>query len=246
MEGVKYIKNELMLPYSVSNLNIVDPIVNEKAKSKVVKEISNAWKYTTVIDNKGLIWVRKDKLHSILRTRKNNIEYILMEILDKDKATFGGELYIRGCKILEIIAINIEENGVGTKGLYLEVSRMFYDAILLCDKAKVLRLEVDNELKSKRKKLKQMRIKKYNIKYDELTKEPLKNGSDFSHIRSVAMYKYISDNIENGLIINKETHAIITARGINDEEELLDLCKEMNWDISWYDNFTYNIIKLLN
>jgi len=33
-----------MIPYSVKDLKIDEPKVNEKAKSKVVKEISNAWK----------------------------------------------------------------------------------------------------------------------------------------------------------------------------------------------------------
>ena len=42
---------------------------NENAKRKVVTEISNAWKDATCIDNKGWLWVRKDKLHSILRTK---------------------------------------------------------------------------------------------------------------------------------------------------------------------------------
>ena len=63
-----------MIPYSVKDLKIDEPKVNEKAKSKVVKEISNAWKNTSRIDYKGWVWVRKDKLHSILRTTKNNIE----------------------------------------------------------------------------------------------------------------------------------------------------------------------------
>jgi len=42
------------------------------------------------------------------------------------------------------------------------------------------------------------------------------------------MYKFISDSIYNGLIINKNTHNIITAQGINDESELLELCTQMN------------------
>ena len=50
-----------MIPYSVKDLKIDEPKVNEKAKSKVVKEISNAWKNTSRIDYKGWVWVRKDK-----------------------------------------------------------------------------------------------------------------------------------------------------------------------------------------
>ena len=235
-----------MIPYSVKDLEIVDPIVNKNAKSKVVKEISNAWKNTSMIDYKGWVWVKKDKLHSILRTTKNNIEYIFMQIPDQHKATFGNETYVRGYEVLKLIAQSLEENGTGTKGVYLETSKQYYDAISCCDKAKLLRLEYENQLKNQRKLLKKKRINAYNIKNDELTNAPLKiKSAEFSHIRSVAMYKFISDSIDNGLIVNKDTHNIITSQGINDETELLNLCKQMNWAIDWYDIYRENLSKLM-
>lgn len=209
-------------------------------------EISNAWKNTSIIDYKGWIWVKKDKLHSILRTTKNNIEYIFMQIPDECKTTFGNETYVRGYEVLKLIAKGIEENGTGTKGVYLETSKQYYDAINTCDKAKLLRLENEIQLKEQRKSLKKKRIKAYNIKLDELTKEPLKvRTAEFSHIRSVALHKVISNSIDNGLIVNKETHNIITSHNINDECELLNLCKQMNWTIDWYDVFIQNLSKLI-
>lgn len=235
-----------MIPYSVKDLDILEPEVNKDAKSKVVKEISNAWKNTSIIDYKGWIWVKKDKLHSILRTTKNNMEYIFMQIPDQYKATFGSETYVRGYEVLRLIAKSLEEDGTGTKGIYLETSKKYYDSISSCDKAKLLRLEYDNQLKNQRKLLKKKRIKAYKVKYDELTKEPLKTRSaEFSHIRSVAIYKFISDSIDNGLIVNKETHNIITSHGINDEDELLGLCHEMDWCIDWYDVFRENLSILM-
>ena len=159
-----------MIPYSVKDLKIDEPIVNEKAKSKVVKEISNAWKNTSRIDYKGWVWVRKDKLHSILRTTKNNIEYIFMQIPDQSKATFGNETYVRGYEVLKLIAKSIEESGTGTKGMYLETSKQFYDAISSCEKARLLRLEYENQLKSQSRLLKRKRINAYHIKNDESAK----------------------------------------------------------------------------
>ena len=104
-----------MNPYSVKNLSIVEPVPNKDAKSKVVKEISNAWKDTSIIDYRGWIWVKKDKLHSILRTTKANIEYIFMQIPDQYKATFGNETYVRGYEVLRLIAKNIEETNFNVK-----------------------------------------------------------------------------------------------------------------------------------
>lgn len=79
--------------------------------------------------------------------------------------------------------------------------------------------------------MKKIRIKKYKIDKDELTRETLRSGNEFSHIRSCSMYKHLSDNMDNGLIVNKNTHKLITERGINDEEELRDLCMEQNWNL---------------
>jgi len=91
--------------------------------------------------------------------------------------------------------------------------------------------------------LKKRRIKTYKIKFDELTGLPLDTkNSDFSHIRSFSLFPGLADNINNGLIVNKNTHKIITEKNINDEEELYDLCIEMNWQTNWYDEFKENFI----
>lgn len=157
-----------------------------------------------------------------------------MQIPDKFKMNIGQDEYIRGYKILELIAKSIEEDGVGTKGIYLQTSRKYFDSINECDKVKLLRLEYDTSVKEQRKKLKHKRKKKYQIKLDELTGEVLKKDFEFSHIRSVSMYKSICDNIDNGLLINKSVHKIITEKGINDENELKSLCEEYGWSTSWY------------
>ena len=66
--------------YKVSDIIFSEPIISGTAKDKVITEIANAWKRCTIIDNKGWLWVEKDKLNSILRTRKNSINDIEMRI----------------------------------------------------------------------------------------------------------------------------------------------------------------------
>ncbi len=160
-----------------------------------------------------------------------------MKIEDEHKITMGNEEYIRGYVILSLISKELEENGVGTKGMYLRTSKNYYDSINECDKVQLLRLQYEEGLKDQRKKLKGNRIRKYKIKYDELTGDAIKRDAEFSHIRSVSMYKSVSDNVDNGLIVNKDTHKIITARGIHDEVELKRLCEEYGWNVDWY--YTY-------
>ncbi len=182
--------------------------------------------------------VKEEKLHSILRTTKKNVRYFVAKIPDDLKRTFDGKLYIRGYKVLEQLAKNIEENGVGKKGANLEASKQYYEAINTCPTVKLRRLEYDHTLNEARKGLKKKRRTKYKIKVDELTGEPLVvRTCEFSHIRSYALYRELADHIDNGLIVNKETHRLITERGINDEHELLELCKEYGWSTKWYEAY---------
>ena len=68
----------------------------------------------------------------------------------------SGKSYVRGFVVISLISRYMEENGVGTKGTYLEISRAYYDSILLSDKVKLIRLEYDNAIKEQRKKLKKI------------------------------------------------------------------------------------------
>ncbi len=56
----------------------------------------------------------------------------------------------------------------------------------------------------------------------------------------VFAYKDIADSIDNRLVVNKTTHEIIIARGINNEEELEKLCQEKNWNLGWYEKYKKN------
>lgn len=230
--------NKNLIVYGSDNFTFLEPIIsNEMAKKKVITEISNAWKDCINVDDKGWLWVEQERLHSILRTSKANVNHIVMKIEDRYKMVNGNKTYIRGFQVLALIAQQSEENGTGTKGLYLDVSKQYYDAVNSCDKVKLLRLEYDKALSATRKSLKSKRKSKYKIKVDELTGEKLRWHSEFSHIRSVALYGQLADSIDNGLVVNKETHALITAEGINDEEELKDICEREGWSLLWYPKY---------
>lgn len=228
-------KNELIPYRQGKELNYQEPEV--PISKKVRTELSRAWREGILIDEKGWMWIKKDKLHSILRTTRSNAHFLAMQIDDEFKKTFNGETYIRGYKILGLLAKIIEENGVGSKGVNLEASKQFFETINQCDAVKLQRLEYDCTLKEARKKLKKKRRQKYQLKNDELTGAPLKRGFEFSHIRSYALYREISDQIDNGLLVNKETHRLITERGINDESGLLELCFEQGWQTDWYEDY---------
>ncbi|WP_235069035.1 hypothetical protein [Turicibacter sp. TJ11] len=233
-------KNELIPYRQGKDLNYTEPVLENQITQKVKSELQRAWRDSILIDEKGWMWVKKNKLHSIIRTNKANAQFLVMRLSSEFKCNFNGELYIRGYKVLELLAKTIEENGAGKKGLNLEASKKFYDAINTCESVRLQRLEYDYTLNEARKKLKKKRRTKYKLTHDELTGEPLIIRScEFSHIRSQAMYRELSDHIDNGLIVNKETHRLITERGINDENELLSFCKEQGWKTDWYDAYIH-------
>lgn len=233
-------KNELIPYRQGKDLNYTEPVLENQITQKVKSELQRAWRDSILIDEKGWMWVKKNKLHSIIRTNKANAQFLVMRLSSEFKCNFNGELYIRGYKVLELLAKTIEENGAGKKGLNLEASKKFYDAINTCESVRLQRLEYDYTLNEARKKLKKKRRTKYKLTHDELTGEPLIIRScEFSHIRSQAMYRELSDHIDNGLIVNKETHRLITERGINDENELLSFCKEQGWKTDWYSAYIH-------
>ena len=211
--------------------------MDERIYKGVKTQLKNAWRDGVLVDEKGWIWVKKEKLHTILRTSVDNARYIAMKLPNEDKQYFNGEPYIRGFQVVAQLAKEIEENGVGKRGLALIASKEFYESIYMCDTVVRLRLEYDKDKAVARRTLKKKRKKTYNIKYDELTGEPLKTNCEFSHIRSYAIYKQYADDIDNGLMVNKMTHRLITERGINDENQLLALCHEQGWKTDWYEPY---------
>jgi hypothetical protein len=200
--------------------------------------IANAWEKFTVLDNYGRVWINSKKVHILLRTNRDNAKYIIGGVPDSDKYRDGKELYIRGSSIYQILDYNIQNARSLQRENYIRFSELFYQAIRDCSRARELRAEFYEHLNRTIGYLKQRRINKFKLEYDELTGKPLNLKScEFSHIRSVSLFPELAGLLENGLIINKITHDKITQFSINDENELLELCELEGWSTNWYDDF---------
>ena len=200
-----------------------------------VKKISNAIG-SGIVDNKGVIWFDCGKLHTIIRVKsKGDAAYIIEGIENKYKANFNNTTYIRWSSLVAIIAKRIEDH---PNNNYLKLIFNILDEINNSNDVKVLQGQALELQKKNIKKLKKQRISKLKIVRDELTNDKLdKRKAEFSHIRSVTMYPEVSEYIWNGLIVNKETHNLITSESINDEEQLYRLCFKNGWNIKWYDEY---------
>jgi hypothetical protein len=238
-------KQLILHPEWQNKIPYTKPQVPEGLASKTITEISNAIDAHAYLDIEGKLWISGNFLHVILRTNKHTSKFILDSINKASKINIEGNIYVRGFEVMGLITKQIEDSGLRKRGKYLKFSEDCLRLIRDSDKAKALRGEYEEDWKDKKKTLKKQRIKRYKITHDELTGEVLINKTaEFSHIRSSSSFKELSLYLENGLIVNKETHDIITKEGIINEEELLFLCEKNKWDMSWYDNFKGFINKL--
>jgi hypothetical protein len=221
---------------SVKELNLSKPGV-ERLDARTCTGIFNAWCASAVIDQNGAVWVAKDKLHTILRTQKKNTTYLLRNVKDDNKRTMGKTTYIRGTEIYQLLDTTIQcAGGIGREEL-ARYSEIFYRLIRDSPEAKYIRAQYYAATGKSRRRLKTARQIYLNIHHDELTGKLLQYGCEFSHIRSVASHFSLATSYWNGLLVNKETHQLITKHNIHDEEALQSLCLSQQWKTDWYTKY---------
>jgi hypothetical protein len=202
-----------------------------------LKAIYNAWQGSAVIDTKGTVWIAKDRIHTILRTHKQNAAYLLRDITAANKCVIGKQTYIRGTEICQLLDKTIQSAGKIKKEDYLRFSESLYKELRDAPDVKLLRAAHYELTADLRRRLKKERQRSLRIETDELTGKPLKIHSDFSHIRSVASYFELSSYSWNGLLVNRDTHQLITEHNIHDEEALRTLCVAQGWKTGWYGGY---------
>lgn len=214
---------------------------DETYNQKVVNQIRKAWKEGSGADQYGRIWVDARFLHTILRTTKNNADKKARTAPQEDKRTIDGCLYIRGSRILEMMDRDRETATTAKKAANLGVSIDTYISMQESGDVEKIRTISRENLKQERSKLKKKRwaiLEARGALFDELTGKPLvKRTCQFSHIRSYSLYPEVGTEVENGLLVNKETHSIITQNNVDNEQELKTLCEDKNWSLEWYEPF---------
>lgn len=208
--------------------------------------ITNAWQKGTIVDQKtGVVWVRQDKLASILCTDTKIARFIFGGADTKDKETRmieeDGELKSIECLSVAHVSKELTKLILTPSKMTQRARGQFsYDhltAILNSPEiGEIIAIHLEY-VNSKQDYLKKARIKRFNLTADELTGELFHTSSQrshFSHIRGKRTCVRLAIDIHNGLVVNDETHGIITKAGVEDEHELLEICKRYSWDISWY------------
>lgn len=218
------------------DLELTLPSLNNPfLKARVETAIKNAWLAGAILDGAGRVWVNSKYLHVIIRTSVANAAYIIGGLMNHEKYLNGHDTYINGSTVFYLIDRNLQSARGIARENYIRLSELIYRAIRDSDVARLKRAEFYEHISRVISQLKNKRICDYRITSDELTGVPLnKATAEFSHICSVSLYPQLAAILENGLIVNKDTHDIITANSINDGEELLALCEAYGWNTDWY------------
>ncbi|MEW4275370.1 hypothetical protein [Priestia megaterium] len=221
-----------------NNIHYEKPKAPKNTKQATLAGISNAYDAEAYLDQEGKLWISEGVLHTLLRTSVNSARFIVESFETEHKVELNGKTFVRGYMINAQITKEIEKSGLQPKGNYLRFSEACLMAIRDSDTAKALRGTYEELWKIEKKKMKNRRLKQMNVNHDELTGEVLfKRTAEFSHIRSVDRFKELALHIENGLIVNKETHAEITKAGLNDEIELEYFCIKKGWKTDWVEEY---------
>jgi hypothetical protein len=226
----KYHATELDIKFQSSGLN-----------HATEKSIYNAWMKTAMIDNHGAVWLLPDRLAEILRTSKPNARYIQSNIRDEYKRQSANGTYLNYSEVNRILTDIAQHAGSTKREQYADFSESIGRSIRKCGKAQLLRAQTYEAITDEKRKLKSIRIKALKLVADELTLVPLLKTSEFAHIRSCAIYPQFATNWNNGLILNRDTHLIVTQHEINNEHQLLQLCKERNWQTKWYHTYASDL-----
>ena len=227
--------------YQVKDIDYLIPTLFNGGAKKEFTSIKNACN-SSVCDEKGNVFIDSKYLDRVLRTKKFVVREIIQLMSDDEKVYSDGRTFVRLGEVMKFITKRLEKLPSGKTRNYLLLVEEFLLNIRDSDKFVNIRNEIASDYKLETTKLKNKRkrkLKNDGIKsfLDELTGKKLIRGSEFSHIRAKSVYPDLSLNIDNGLLVNKETHELITSLMIVTEDELLKLCNEQGWKTRWYKVF---------
>lgn len=224
------------------SMNIDKEIKEYNLNERTTKSIISALK-KGIITSPGEVWISKEKIWHILRKKSaKESNYEIEKIKDHDKIKINDEIFINSAAIIDLLIrkyVGNPNNDILSSVIEMLV-RIQNDKVVQGQREKYNR-----QIKEQLAQLGKTRVKEKGIKNDELTGEMLKKRYDFHHVRarSISGNERYQLDIELGLVINKDTHKVITKEGIVDEDELYVFCMNNNWKIDWYDTLKEELKK---
>ena len=216
----------------------IDKQIPKLLHNASVKRTLNSWIEGSLVDGVGQVWIIEDFLANIWRTDSSTASFFVDTMSSSDKSNFNGDMCIKYSAVIYRLSEIIQSPTSHKRREYLRVSEDIGRAVRDSSPVEIIRLRYREFIEETKKKLKYQRIKKYNLFLDELTGLPLDiSSSEFHHIRRQSIAPAWISFIWNGLILNRDTHDIITMSNISDEYDLRDICIDKGWSIDWFERY---------
>lgn len=137
---------------NLSNIYELKCILEEIKKGNLsqnwVTAIKNAWINGAYLDERGIVWINREYLHTLLRVSKNLVNYYLAQINRSNDDFISGKDFI-------FLISDIFENATTFKRRdYIRYSENLYRLIRDSDKAEVLRARYQENISEKKNGLK--------------------------------------------------------------------------------------------
>jgi len=233
-------KNELAPIFGESqslDKTLVDDIPDLLDRRSAMRSF-NAWQSASLVDGIGQVWLKADDLPAIWRTDSGTAQFFVGSVHPNDKANFNGQECIKYSTVIFRLNEILQGPVSHKRREYLRFSEQIGQSVRDSDPVEVIRLRHREFIDGVRRELKNKRCQQYSITHDELTGELLINStSEFHHVRRQSVYPELISMLWNGLVVNKQTHDIITSKNCSDECDLKSLCDQFNWNTSWFSNY---------
>jgi hypothetical protein len=207
-----------------------------------ITAIVNAFFVNTKICVNGIPYLKVSGLSTILRTGNSGAERPLIYqgmsgvISASEIVDIEGVEHISGPTLRALIDTRMSQT-TGRTRQYLLVAMESYERILNLSQVRDLKELFLDDIRNNRSLLKTQRIAECNIIACEFTGAIFTSRQEveFAHIESVVTNPLLALNINNGVIILKTIHQILTRSGIHGFEGMYNFCVENNYSTVWAD-----------
>lgn len=231
---------------SAASIARATPVRPPRLTTATANKILNGWDQNVLLEeDSGMLWASSEGLHVIFDTQRPQAKRYVAAVPAAYKRDFSYTdehgasrtiTYVQAWHVAAHLGRMINDEANMPRRRRLEYSEAIYLGLRNSPEVTILRVERLQVIEA-RGGLKNARIREFNLTADELTNANLARDAQFSHIVAVSVAPLFADRTWNGLVVNVDTHAVITAAGVMDHEGLLHLCKERGWNQDWYTPF---------
>jgi len=205
-----------------------------------IREVIGGWSDGCFVDPIGNVWVDSDFLYPIVRVA-SLVDLTRFHPRKVDSLMLNENTYFRGARIGRVIDSVIEKVDKDNTNRCAEVSKELFLLIRDSKTARQRQKQYYDNFDDVRKRLRKMRLRKFRITEDELTGEKLDpRTAEFTYVREPAFYRELTQDIDNGLVVNSDTYETLLKSTATDEKELYRLCDRNDWNKEWYKNIPYS------